>query len=71
MINFNEWLSGHCQTTEGYLNPGDFYDTGAEDGWKAALEWALTQRSAGWEEDGTISCCNFIFTDVIKEELNE
>lgn len=39
--------------------------------WRAALEWVISQRSAGIEEDGTVSYCDFVFTRVIKDELEE
>ena len=42
----------------------------AEKGWRAALEWAKTQRSAGMEEDGSISVCDWVTIDRINEELN-
>ena len=42
----------------------------AESSWKAALAWALTQRTSGIEEDGTISYCNYVSLDRLKEELN-
>lgn len=34
-----KWLSGHCQKTIGYLNPGDEYNAGTREGFRAALEW--------------------------------
>ena len=37
--------------------------------WKAALEWAISQRTSGIEEDGTISYCNYVSLDRLEEEL--
>ena len=40
-------------------------------GWKAALEWALTNRISGIENDGTISYMDWIDDGAIKQELGD
>jgi len=42
----------------------------AHEVWKAALEWTLTQRMSGIEEDGSISTSDLIPVRRIQEELN-
>jgi hypothetical protein len=66
MKAFEEWQE---KALKNYLSPN--VSLGAEMGWEAALEWVLTQRTTGIEEDGSISYCNYVSLDVIKEELND
>ena len=40
MKAYKKWLSGHYRKTVNYPNPGDEYNAGAKQGWRAALECA-------------------------------
>ena len=67
MKAFEEWLKT-IESDYFYTCSKEYL---AERAWKAALEWALTQRASGIEEDGSISTSSIIFDRDIREELEE
>lgn len=41
MEAFKKWQNQRAIKTKGFINPVGYYCFGEEEGWRAALEWAL------------------------------